>query len=624
METETCRFDGIEVKFDKDKTYDWYLANEILLIQKLNQSKQPALKNLGNGVLYTGALQLSTSQTKNTTCKIRFRNEVQNEDVVTVCELVKKYEDVDTVQQMGVVFDRDMNVDENRVFRGSFTDNSYQLVQKDDSGEYVFFVKSIDSGLNNINTAWSDISNWKYTIVSEDVGTTWTDESTQKIHVNWGISPYAGEMSVEFSPIYDLNESGLKKDTPTKYFVDVDNGAMQYTIWINGQYVNFIVGSTRYRMNLTTGVVECLVVQDMDVSTVDFFTQYQPEQLRNNLVQNIKMAMLNRMVETIVNSRETQYSPINMWFGNLDLYLDMFGDSTSLGNYMLASKLDVDSDACKKFSQVYKNNILDIDTSNMSVGNVYYYLSRHITDAFGQKSYIFTADRPSIEVRRIDQVDTFTYTVLMDVRIFQDKTWLKNNYEYDKQYVLANAVVKDMVCNVKFTPRFDYGQGGMTYDVLYSVDISRQYDVRYNQIVYRHNDKTKYMTIPERELKVSFSGISLKHSSSEVIDQINTEILSKYMESVFTYDDYSKMFVHINNCIYDTIPKRNETIDSAVINNPGMENDIWPLKTPWVIPQGDELLSYNRGQTYIRGQLYNVSNDDEKLEFPTGGVAYTI
>ena len=56
LETETCRFDGTKVKFDKDKTYDWYLANEILLIQKLNQSKQPALKNLGNGVLYTGAL----------------------------------------------------------------------------------------------------------------------------------------------------------------------------------------------------------------------------------------------------------------------------------------------------------------------------------------------------------------------------------------------------------------------------------------------------------------------------------------------------------------------------------------------------------------------------------------
>ena len=76
LETETCEFDGSEVQFDKDKTYDWYLANEILRIQNLHQSKQLALENLGNGVLYTGALQLSTNQTKNTTCKIRFRNEI--------------------------------------------------------------------------------------------------------------------------------------------------------------------------------------------------------------------------------------------------------------------------------------------------------------------------------------------------------------------------------------------------------------------------------------------------------------------------------------------------------------------------------------------------------------------
>ena len=158
----------------------------------------------------------------------------------------------------------------------------------------------------------------------------------------------------------------------------------------------------------------------------------------------------------------------------------MFGDSASLDNYVLAWNLDVDSDACKKFSQVYKNNILDIDASNMSSGNVYNHLSKHITDTFGQKSYILTADSPSIEVRRIDPVDTFTYTVWMDVHVIQNKTWMKENYEDDKKYVLANAVVKDMVCNVKFTPRFNYGQGGMKYDVLYSVDTSGQYDVKYN------------------------------------------------------------------------------------------------------------------------------------------------
>ena len=526
---------------------------------------------------------------------------------------------------MGIAFDRDMKVDGSRVFRGSFADTSYKLVWKDGSGAYVFFVKDIDSGLNNINTAWSDISNWKYTIVGEDVGTTRTDEETQRISVDWGISPYAGDLSVEFSPIYNLDDNGQQEATPTKYLVSVDNGAIQYTVWKNAQYVNFIVEGTRYRMNLTTGVVECLVVEGMDASTVDFSTQYHPEQLRNNLVQNIKLSMLNRMVEAIVGSRETQYSTLDVWFGNLGLYLDMFGDSASLDNYVLTWNLDVDSDACKKFSQVYKNNILDIDASNMSSGNVYGRLSTHIRNTFGQKSYILTTDSPSIEVRRIVQVDTFTYTVWMDVHVIQNKTWMKENYEDDKKYVLANAVVKDMVCNVKFTPRFNYGQGGMKYDVLYSVDTSGQYDVKYNQIVYRYNEKTKHMTIPERTVKVDFSGTSLDHSKSNVaIGQITTELLSKNVESMFTYEDYSNMFVRINNRVYAVTPKREEAIDNSVVDNPGMENDIWPLNTPWNIPLGGELLSYNRGQTYIRGQLYNVSNDDEKLEFPTGGVAYTI
>ena len=385
---------------------------------------------------------------------------------------------------------------------------------------------------------------------------------------------------------------------------------------------------TRYRMNLTTGAVECLVVEGMDASTVDFSTQYHPDQLRDNLVQNIKLAMLNQMVQNIVNATNETWSTLEIKFGNLGLYLDMFGDSTSLDNYVLTWNLDVDSDACGKFSQVYKNNILDIDTSSMSSGNVYKHLTEHITSTFGQNSYILTADRPSIEVRRISQsqVDTFTYTVWMDVHVLQNKTWMKENCDDDKKYVLANAVVKDMVCNVKFTPKFNYGQDGMKYDVLYSVDTTRDYDVTYNQIIYRYNGKTKYITIPERTIKVNFSGINLEHSKSNVaIDQITNELLSKYVESIFTYDplDYPDMFVRINNRVYDIIPKREEVIDNSVVDNPRKPNGIWPLGEDPVITDG-ELVNENRGQTYIRGQLYNVSNDDGKLEFPTGGVAYTI
>lgn len=122
LQTETCEFDNTQdskIVFDANKTYDWYLANEILRVKKLYQSQAQALLNLGNGNLYTGALELTTNATSGTQCLVRMKNEIQNEDVVTVCELVKTYGGGEFVQKMGIIFDRDLNLDAERVFRGN-------------------------------------------------------------------------------------------------------------------------------------------------------------------------------------------------------------------------------------------------------------------------------------------------------------------------------------------------------------------------------------------------------------------------------------------------------------------------------------------------------------------------
>lgn len=110
------------------------------------------------------------------------KNDIQNEDVVTSCELVKKYGDNEFVQPMGIVFDRDMKIDDNRVFRGSMSNN---LVSKDASGQYAFFIKDIDSGLNNINVAWVDYSIWSrsYGVVSDVATANMLDEETQKLEI---------------------------------------------------------------------------------------------------------------------------------------------------------------------------------------------------------------------------------------------------------------------------------------------------------------------------------------------------------------------------------------------------------------------------------------------------------
>lgn len=143
----------------------------MLKLWGLNATSEKVV-NLGSGLLYTGALDLFTkSGQSETTCQMRIKNEIQNEDVVTTCELVKTYGGNEFVQPMGILFDRDMNLDSGRFVRGNLNSG---LVEIPDSGNgaYAFFVKNIGSGLNNINTVWTDYSSWvaSHDIVSE-VGT---------------------------------------------------------------------------------------------------------------------------------------------------------------------------------------------------------------------------------------------------------------------------------------------------------------------------------------------------------------------------------------------------------------------------------------------------------------------
>ena len=180
----------------------------------------------------------------------------------------------------------------------------------------------------------------------------------------------------------------------------------------------------------------------------------------------------------------------------------------------------------------------------MAAGNIYRHLARRISDTFGTASNVLVVDSPSIEVKRIkdaggNDVDTFTYNVLMDVHIMQNKDWMKNHRTYDGKYVIANAVIKDMACSVEITPIYNRGDGSVTYSANYSVDTSNPYTVEYNQIVYNHNGKTKHMTTPETRIvnNVDFSDIglnlthstqgNLKHRTDADTRIITDEIISK-------------------------------------------------------------------------------------------------
>ena len=105
-------------------------------------------------------------------------------------------------------------------------------------------------------------------------------------------------------------------------------------------------------MNLSTNSVDRLVIQDIPVTTIDFSTSYSPTQLRDNLAQNIKTTMLNKIVQGVIDSKQTSHGSIDIVFERpIELYLDLFTDSASLDNYIIANNNpDIDSDECVKFS----------------------------------------------------------------------------------------------------------------------------------------------------------------------------------------------------------------------------------------------------------------------------------
>lgn len=652
LKDEWCEFDGTteepnNIVFTEHKTYDWYLANEILRIQEMYQTQAQALLNLGGGNVYNGALELTTNETLGTECTVRIRNDIQNEDVVTICELVKKYGENDLVQQMGTLFDRDLNLDNNRVIRGNM--DSAGLVGVSTDGTKAFFVKEFGKGLNNVNTAWLDYSTWSNSWqIVPDVGEIAENVETHEFNVNWGLSDYIETDGVKLSPVYGVDEEGNQTSDVIKYQITIGNGLKQYTVWVNLGFVHFLVNGNRYRVNLETNKVDRLVVNDIHASTVDFSTSYNPTQLRDNLAQNVKTTMLNQIVQAVVDSTRSSSGTIAIDFKRpIGKYLDLFTDAACLDNYVQAWNLDVESDECAKFSQVYKNNLDDIDESNIVNGNVYGHLRSNIERTFrdgttgNQKQSILVVDSPSIEVRRtsVEKVDTFTYKVLMDVHIIQNKSWMSEKFKrnksgYDKKYVIANAIVQDMECSVKFTPKYNPSTGSITYDVLYSVDKSKNYVVKYNQIVYNYNGKTKLKTIaPEEQITVNFStlsGLDLTYFiPDKPLSSITEEFISKNIEKkdtettekIFKKAGYTSMFMFINNRISST---KAQVIDNSVVDNPGMPGSIWGIGQPIPGDLPGELVSVSRGWTYIRGQVYNVSSDDTKLIPTTSGTQYNI
>ena len=118
----------------------------------------------------------------------------------------------------------------------------------------------------------------------------------------------------EQNPIYDRFIVDLKNpikvydDTPTQDGAYHDEYAIERI-----QFQNSLVGRT-----------------------LDFSTQYEFAQLRENLLSNVKSCMTNYLVKTILeNTDEGTLVDVGSTMKNLDLCLHLFTTKESLSNYNL-------------------------------------------------------------------------------------------------------------------------------------------------------------------------------------------------------------------------------------------------------------------------------------------------
>ena len=301
---EWCEFDdakdidnpALPIRIAENKTYDWYLANEMQRLIQAYPSIRGPLSRLGNGVLFSGGML-------ETQCKVKLVHEVQDGYVVSKCVLTKKIGDgEETTQQLGVLYDKDMNETPGKIVKGTMTNNGI-LDGNSNVKDTVFIVKDLAGGRNNCNMVWMDSATWNATVkLRENVGTMSKVESgnTYKLVADFGLKPgYPSmlELVPSFASQEDMSEDPQGYVVQTKY-----DGTGKYSVKPNDNLVNVVADGYRYIVHLDTLRIDRFEFRETSVSTMDFTTQYQYVQLRNNLLQNIKQYMMSQIVQDILDN----------------------------------------------------------------------------------------------------------------------------------------------------------------------------------------------------------------------------------------------------------------------------------------------------------------------------------
>lgn len=576
---------------------------------------------MGNGVLYNGNLEsecdvelYSTGVDGVVTSNLRLKTK-DSSGYTTTTDLGPVFRS-DIVQQGDLL---GLNPISDRYIEGEVRDGL--LVERLLNPPTAILLKDIDGPKNYLNAIWMPIENWKSNITyQQDVGSINTSTIQPGVVIS-GTWVNSTELDLpgmlKMTPISD--DSGQVYAYSVKANSDDIEGEYVISEYNDKKYLHFVARGRgiksryeRYVVDFDAMTVSRFKFNEMHATNVQFSTIYQVDKLRNDLISNYLQYALNQVVYAILVNSKNSPSPIELASG---LHLDMFSDQTTLDNYIVSGYPSPDQDAQGKFQQVFKNHTFDIgDDGQIERGFVYKKFSDKMAGAFGDANSISLVDGPSIKVKRVSNRDEFTYEVLFDIYLNQNKDLIESLYDgtstsdYEQKYLLANAVVRDVRCEVKAIPHFTSDSNvELAYDVTYTV-VKGTYNVEYNKIVYAYNGKVKVVSLPETK----YSTYTIDYDISigkdgEPLAKLKTEIVLDKLGELLGSEVVDNMFKGINNGLPQ---QQSEVIVDHVVKVNTQENGgIWPLdqmEPSSELPSGSKLMFKDYGNVLLDGNVYDV------------------
>ena len=566
-----------------------------------NVSYRDRMNNLGNGCLHTGKL-LSRD------FKLELVNSLEDGFAITRCVATRDngVGEEPTTIHLGVILNKQLKENKRIIGRG-FVDEE-GIFTKDESGDVAFFLKDKSGGLNNCNVVWVDWDKFSQMHELIEVGVVRPqDEGQTTFQVAWNDESDPGNPStLALAKVMDVNT-----DTLACYAVstNAENVGVKNVMPI-GNEVHLAVSPdgtsplVRYKIDMENNKVWRLDCKSIPARTMDFTPKYTYDNLLNSLLQNIKRFMLNRIVNVMVNSVDD--TSIMLDDCNFGSYLDMFTTQISYDTYRLAMGSAPKEDVYGKFSQIFENNAVELDESGIYLGALSNHLEEIVNAAFANGNIVI-ADEPSFRVKRVNGVDEFTYNVVLDVYLYQRNDWLKNHYlNFKEKFVVGNAIVKDVVCEVKFVPKFNKGSEEITYDVQYKIVGKPNCEVEYNQIIYNLNGKTKHKTIQTQVVSVDVPEGAVAPSTGMKLDNLTNEILTGKIQELFTNDYVCNLLAAVNN----NIPADHKIQVDTVLQLNTKHPSGWGIDEPVPTDIDGSLMSTSAGFTEIDDIVYSLELDE--------------